>query len=770
VNSIEVLRDDDQGGDLTSIYGWRESDYSTPTGTPPAGATWSAPGNISRDVSDGETFTLHGWKGLALGEQGFLVLTGEYKDQNRTERDGWDFRQQYARVAGAFDPREQTIDRFNAWYGEPELEQLTFFANSGYDLSDNVRLYGWASYQDREARSAGFFRRALDDRNVIQIYPDGFLPIIAPDVTDYSFAGGVAWGFGDWQADASLVYGFNEMEFTIENTLNRSLATASPTRFDAGGFDYDQLVFNLSGIRQYELDALASPLNVAVGLEARREAYPITAGEPDSWRNGGALLPSGAPTASGAQVFPGFRPENEVDENRTAVGVFVDIGANLTERLLGSVALRAEGYSDFGSNLSGKLAGRHDFTDGFALRGSLQNGFRAPSLQQQYFATTSTNFINGVPFDIATFPVDDPVAQALGAKPLDAEESVNFSLGAVLRWREVTVTIDAYRIDIDDRIVLSENLTQANVRAYLESLGFVGVGGGRFFINGVDTETTGHRRGGQLALGDRRRRPLRLHAGRELERHRGDPRAGDRGARRALAAATAVRAGQRAQLRGRHAGRQARRRGRLAHGPLGRDAARHALRIGAGPGHDGGARLRARLGDAGGPRGSRGSDRPDPPRARRREPARRVPGPVPGLAQHHRRYALHQLRALRPLGTLRVRAAVRGLLNRTRGARRARQGREEGGGGRGPVRNTSPSRHELGAAPAAGVRDRDRHQRPLPGTAAGEPPWLSRRRQLLRATVVSGVPSWACLQLENRGGQVSELACVLPIFRNSHRP
>ena len=109
-------------------------------------------------------------------------------------------------------------------------------------------------------------------------------------------------------------------------------------------------------------------------------------------------------------MFPGFRPANEVDEDRTAVGVYVDLEANLTEQLLGSVALRAEDYSDFGSNVSGKLAGRYDFTESFALRGSVQNGFRAPSLQQQFFATTSTNFINGVPFDITTFPVTDPVA------------------------------------------------------------------------------------------------------------------------------------------------------------------------------------------------------------------------------------------------------------------------------------------------------------------------------------------------------------------------
>ena len=292
---------------------------------------------------------------------------------------------------GAYDPREQTINRFNAWYGEPELEQLTFFANAGYDLANGARLYGWAGYQNRDARSAGFFRPARDARNVIEIYPDGFLPIIAPDVTDYSVAGGVEWDWGDWQMDTSLVYGYNEMMFTIENTLNRSLGVDSPTRFDAGGFDYDQLVFNFPGVREIAVGGFHSPLNIAAGIEARLENYSITAGEPDSWRNGGVLL-NGAPTASGA--------------------------------------LRADDYSDFGSNLSGKLAGRYDFTDSFALRGSVRNGFRAPSLQQHFFATTSTNFINGVPYGITTFPATDPVAEALGAQPLDAETSVNFSLGA----------------------------------------------------------------------------------------------------------------------------------------------------------------------------------------------------------------------------------------------------------------------------------------------------------------------------------------------------
>ena len=478
------LREASEGGNFTSSYAWRDTSYSVPTTPVVAGATWSAPSTIRRSRVDGETLTLSGWRGFELGNNGYLTVAAEYKDAERTERGGWDHRQQYNRVNGQFDPREALVNRFNAWYGEPELEQFTFFANAGKTL-ENGKVYGWLSYQDREARSAGFFRTPNDARNVPEIYPDGFLPIIAPDVTDASAAVGYEFDVGEWTVDSSLVWGQNRMAFTIENTLNRSIGPLSKTEFDAGGFRYGQAVFNLSGVRSFNVDGLASPLNLATGVEMRRERYGIFAGEPDSWRNGGVLL-NGAPTASGAQVFPGFRPSNEVRATRRAIGVYVDLEANLTDNMLGSVAVRAEDYSDFGSNITGKAALRYDFTDNFAVRGSVQNGFRAPSLQQQNFTATSTNFINGVPFDITTFPVNDPVAQALGA-----EESVNYSLGTVFRVGPVSITIDGYRIDIDDRIVLSENLTQNNVRDYLTSQGFIGIGGGRFFINGVDTETKG---------------------------------------------------------------------------------------------------------------------------------------------------------------------------------------------------------------------------------------------------------------------------------------
>jgi len=484
------LRTDRTGGEAGVTYGARKTEYDLWNDVAPAGATWTAPSR--RERTDGHTATVSLWKGLALGENGYLTIAAEYKGQNRTERSGYDMRQQYPRLAnGAFDPRELTINRFNAWYGEPEMDQATIFANAGQDLGGGVKLYGWASYQNREARSGGFFRPAQDARNILSIYPDGFLPIIAPSVNDYSATAGVTWTQGSWDMDASLGYGKNRMMYEIQNTLNRSIGPTSKREFDAGGYAYDQWVFNLTGVRTVDVGGFASPLNIALGTEARREGYQLYAGEPDSWRDGPVILPNGTPAAPGAQVFPGFRPSNEVNAHRSAIGAFVDLEANVTPEFLASVALRAEHYTDFGNSLAGKLSGRYDFSKSFALRGAVQNGFRAPSPQQQNFTATSTNFINGIPFEITTFRPTDRVAVALGAKPLEAEESVNASIGAVLRFDPFSITIDAYRIGIKDRIVLSENLTQANVRNYIISQGITGVGGGRFFINGVDTRTQG---------------------------------------------------------------------------------------------------------------------------------------------------------------------------------------------------------------------------------------------------------------------------------------
>jgi iron complex outermembrane receptor protein len=171
----------------------------------------------------------------------------------------------------------------------------------------------------------------------------------------------------------------------------------------------------------------------------------------------------GRAAPAGAQGFPGIPPASETDESRHSYAAYLEFDSEVLRNLTATVAGRFEHFSDFGNTLNGKLALRYEFAPGFAVRGSASNGFRAPSLHQQFFTTTSTNFISGVPVDISTVAVDSPVARALGAEDLDPEKSVNLSVGATANpFRGLNLTADFYQIRINDRIVLTENLGPGN--------------------------------------------------------------------------------------------------------------------------------------------------------------------------------------------------------------------------------------------------------------------------------------------------------------------
>ena len=448
------LRQAREGANVSLTYGQYETDVETERG--------------SRNESDGATMTASGWLGLPLGGEGFLTLSGEFRDRDPTSRGDFD-----NRVPGS---------PVTSRYGDARVEDITAYINAGVPLENDWEIYGWAGYQKREGDSAAFPRIFNDARNVPAIYPNGFLPLITTDIDDLALGWGVRGAVGEWDADISLVYGSNEIAYGVENSLNTSYGAASQTDFDAGAMKYDQIVFNAGLVRGFDW-GLAGPVNLAFGVEARQEGYSLEAGEPTSYDRGPI---AGAP--AGAQGFPGFQPSNELDEDREAYGAYVDIEAQVTDRFLTSVAVRGEDYSDFGSEVTGKLAARYDFTPSFALRGAASTGFRAPGLQQSFFTSTATNFINGVPFEVGTFPATSPTAVVLGAQPLEAEKSKNYSLGTVLRFGNFEATIDAYRIDIRDRIVLSENLNTPQVAALIAPFG---ASVARFFINGVDTKTEG---------------------------------------------------------------------------------------------------------------------------------------------------------------------------------------------------------------------------------------------------------------------------------------
>ncbi len=448
------LRNAREGGGASLTYGEYNTRVETERG--------------QRTEKDGATMTASAWTGLPLGEQGFLTLSGEYRDRDPTSRGDFD-----VRVPGS---------PVTSRYGDAQVEDISAYVNAGVPLQNEWEIYGWAGYQQREGDSAAFPRIFNDARNVPAIYPNGFLPLITTDIDDLSLGWGVRGEWGEWNTDVSLVYGSNKIGYGVEDSLNVSYGAASQTSFDAGGLEYNQLVFNAGIVRGFDW-GMAEPVNVALGIEARREEYSIEAGEPTSYNRGPV---AGQP--AGAQGFPGFQPSNELDEDRTAYSAYVDLEAQVTEQFLASAAVRGEDYSDFGSAVTGKLSARYDFTPSFALRGTASSGFRAPGLQQEFFTSTATNFINGEPFEVGTFPATSPTAVVLGAQPLDAEKSRNYSLGTVLRFGSFTATIDAYRIDITDRIVLSENLNTPQVAALIAPFG---ASVARFFINGVDTKTEG---------------------------------------------------------------------------------------------------------------------------------------------------------------------------------------------------------------------------------------------------------------------------------------
>lgn len=448
-----------------------------------------------REFTDGEHVNLNATYGILFQNGASLTVNGEYRDRNRTNRAYEDRRPQY--FAG--DPRNSNPAIISSWQGDGDSRDIGGLLNLTMPLNAGTELYAFGGVTQRDGMAAGFFRRANDSRTVRAIHPDGFLPEIGSDILDFSAAAGLRGTRSGWKWDLSSVYGGNSFGFSVHNSNNVTLGAASPTDFDAGTLKFGQWTNNLDFSREIDI-GMRAPLSIGLGAEFRLDNYQIEAGEPDSYRDGGVRIidgPSaGGQGALGSQVFPGFKPNDEVDESRNNIAGYLDLETNILESLLINVAGRVERYSDFGSTADGKIAARFEPVSGLAVRGAIGTGFRAPSLAQSHFSATSTNFIvvNGVntPFDVRTFPVATAEAQLLGAKPLKAEQALNISGGVSVDLIEgLTLTADYYAIDIDDRIVVSGNFTDPAVRQLFESRGFVGVGGGRFFTNAIDTETRG---------------------------------------------------------------------------------------------------------------------------------------------------------------------------------------------------------------------------------------------------------------------------------------
>ncbi len=361
--------------------------------------------------------------------------------------------------------------------------------NAGFTMSENTEFYAHGGFNYRNGISHAFYRFPKDSSLVVEeLYPNGFSPELHTDIIDRSGTVGIRGTKKGWLIDLSNTFGQNRLEYTLRNSNNASLGIASPTDFYAGGFIYGLNTTNVDISKVFKTNRFFHSIGVAMGAEFRMENYSILSGDEASWINGEDTLASGTLTAPAAQGFNGFQPQNELEKRRSGGGVYGDVDWNFTKNWLIETALRLEDYSDFGTNGSWKLATRYKWKEKWSLRGVFSTSFRAPSLQQVHFNNVSTQFVDGEYYQVGTFNNESAVSQAFGIGQLKAETSRNLSVGFTGKlFSGLTVNLDGFLTDIDNRIVLSGRFDTG----YESTLNPVGAGAAQFMTNAISTRTYG---------------------------------------------------------------------------------------------------------------------------------------------------------------------------------------------------------------------------------------------------------------------------------------
>lgn len=406
--------------------------------------------------------------------------------------------------------RGQDRRDFNMWVGQSKLNNNQIFVNAEIPLDDNWKVYTFGGYGYRYGTSGGFYRRPNQSRTFTGLYLDGYLPKINTDIHDVSLSAGVKGTWDGWNVDFSNTFGQNSFNYTINNTGNTSLRFNSPSKFNAGGLRFLQNTINLDFSKKFDV---FNGLNFAFGGEQRHENFQITPGDPNSYLtydvNGNPVTdfanqvrPTdffGNTLPGGSQVFAGFRDVNAVKKSRNSYAAYADAEVNFTNWLLVDGAVRYENYSDFGNTVNFKLASRIKLTKDLNFRFAGSTGFRAPSIHQIYYNTTSTLFTNGQLLEVGTFSNDSKVAGLVGIPKLKQETSQSVSAGFTYKIPalNLNITADGYWIKVKNRIVLTGQFTRPtnpSTPAQVElqqAFDAAGVNAAQFFANAIDTETRG---------------------------------------------------------------------------------------------------------------------------------------------------------------------------------------------------------------------------------------------------------------------------------------
>jgi iron complex outermembrane recepter protein len=374
-------------------------------------------------------------------------------------------------------------------FGQSRVKSATLFINSAYPISKNWEAYTLAGLSYRDLLSFGFFRQpGRTDRRVLSLYPDGYSPLFPATSTDFQTTFGVRkTGLDDWNIDIGGSYGKNWLATYVADGPNASYQEFAPTEYYVGNNNFGQQNVGITFSKtSFNGD---KAFTRAFGAQLRREEYQITVGD----RVGYTVGPFGDQYEFSSTGKIAFSPREAVDKDRTNFGLFGDLEVDVTDKLLIAAATRFENYSDFGGNVSGKISSRYKLTENFSVRGSVNRGFRAPSLHQVNFSANDPQFDAGDVVNVLHLRQDDPLVTKLGYGKLKAETSLDFNIGLTAQFGgKLLLTIDAYQVKIKDRVIISENLNVNDVGLAAEpEVISGGIGEIQFFTNAVDTKTQG---------------------------------------------------------------------------------------------------------------------------------------------------------------------------------------------------------------------------------------------------------------------------------------
>ncbi len=494
---------------------------------------------------DGDRINFNANAGFGLGADGFLSVSFEYSDSDLTSRG--QARPDAAAVADIVGVDKVPYKGLGQRWGDPEVEAYKFFVNAGIDITSNVELYAQASYMDNTT-VGGFFYRGpvlppefgINGRSTLIVdnngdflpdpadqslidsivnaglnpadyltadanspsgwvllnpihsdFPGGYSPLFGADINDYEVVAGLRGDINDnltW--DARVRTAENEISYVLQDSINPSLGRLSPTKFNPGTLTQQESGLNVDFVKTFD----NSPMNIAFGAEWRNETYKVGAGDQASVELG----PTFAQFGVGSDGFQGFSPQTAGKWEKDSIAAYVDIETDITDKLSAAVAGRYEDHDGFDSKFIWKLSGRYEFNDAFAARATINTGFRVPTPGQVNTLNITTSAdTEGNLIPSGFYPVDHPVALALGAVPQDTEDSFSYSIGLVWNAADnVSVTLDYYDISIDDRIgALNKTVDQAAVDE-LTANGFQNAdlllgSAASYFSNAFDSDVTG---------------------------------------------------------------------------------------------------------------------------------------------------------------------------------------------------------------------------------------------------------------------------------------